>query len=51
VFDLNGAPRLMKLGTIASPWRYDLLCHAKAAETAMKRACMLRPIQPINLDA
>jgi hypothetical protein len=26
IISYDGAPRLMKMGTIASPWRYDGMC-------------------------
>jgi hypothetical protein len=38
----SGAPRPMKLGTIASPWRYDAPAHSALQSANLRRPAILR---------
>jgi hypothetical protein len=41
VFDFNGAPRPMKMGTTASPWRYDAAAHHALQPANLRRPAIL----------
>jgi len=49
----NGAPRPMKMGTIASPWRYDVAADQTIRPHDLRRTAILRyaswtPVFPIS---
>jgi hypothetical protein len=42
----TGAPRSMKMGTIASPWRYDAGAHHALQSANLRRPAILRYAPP-----
>jgi hypothetical protein len=41
LFQMLGAPRPMKMGTIASPWRYDVVARCALQWGNLRRAAIL----------